>query len=166
MEIKYRHALLDDIPAIDILVKEVIIEMEKNNIMQWDELYPTSEDFLEDIRKNQLFVGCIDNQIAVIFTINQEYDAEYINGKWKDPEKSFDVIHRLCVHPEFQNRGIAKQTMNYIEKQILSEGKQAIRLDVYSKNPYALKLYLGCGYQKVGTVEWRKGTFHLMEKYL
>jgi len=166
MKIIYRKASKDDIQAINMLIMQAIAEMENNKIMQWDELYPTREDFLEDINKEQLFVGCIDNQIVVVFTINQEYDAEYMNGEWKSPEKLFDVIHRLCVHPQFQNKGIARQTMDYIEKQILSEGKQAVRLDVYSKNLYAVKLYLGCGYQKVGIAEWRKGTFYLMEKYL
>lgn len=166
MEIIYRQALTEDIPAIDALIKEAISEMEKNGIMQWDEIYPTKDDFLEDIRNSQLWVGCIEHQIAVVFTINHSYDAEYANGEWKNPEKSFDVIHRLCVHPQFQNKGIAKQTMAYIEERILSEGKHAVRLDVFSKNPYAIALYLGCGYQKVGVAKWRKGIFYLMEKYL
>lgn len=166
MKIRYRKALKDDMQAINMLITQAITEMENNKIIQWDELYPTKEDFLEDISKQQLFVGCIDDQVVVVFTINQDYDAEYVNGEWKCPEKSFSVLHRLCVHPQFQNRGIARQTMDYIESQILLEGKQAIRLDVYSKNPYAVKLYLDCGYQKVGIAEWRKGIFYLMEKYL
>lgn len=166
MELSYRKALPDDIPEIVLLVKEAITEMEKNKIMQWDELYPTREDFLEDIQKNQMFVGCISSRIVVLFVINQECDAEYTSAAWREPEKSFAVLHRLCVHPKFQHRGIAKQTLCYAERLALAEGRQAFRLDVYSGNPYAVSLYLGCGYEQVGTVEWRKGTFCLMEKYL
>lgn len=166
MEIRYRQALADDIQAVEALITKAIAHMEENGIEQWDEIYPTKDDFLDDIRKGQLTVGYFELQIVVVFTINQSYDSEYENGKWKAPEKSFNVVHRLCVHPKFQNMGIAKQTMDYIEKQTLSERKQAVRLDVYSKNPYAIKLYLGCGYQKVGEAEWRKGCFYLMEKYL
>ncbi|MBD5494215.1 MAG: GNAT family N-acetyltransferase [Lachnospiraceae bacterium] len=166
MEIRYRQALADDIQDIETLITKAIAHMKENGIEQWDELYPTKDDFMDDIRNNQLTVGCIENQIAVVFTINQAYDEEYENGKWKEPEKSFNVVHRLCVHPKFQNMGIARQAMDYIEKQTLSEGKRAVRLDVYSKNTYANKLYLGRGYQKVGEVEWRKGCFYLMEKYL
>ena len=166
MEIRYRQATADDMQAVEALIIKAIANMKENGIEQWDELYPTKDDFMDDIRNNQLTVGCIGNEIVVVFAINQTYDAEYVNGKWKEPEKSFNVVHRLCVHPQFQNKGIAKQTMDYIEKQTLSEGKQAVRLDVYSKNPFANKLYLGCGYQKVGEAEWRKGCFYLMEKYL
>lgn len=166
MELNYRRALPGDIQEIDLLIQKAIAKMEKNEIMQWDEFYPTQDDFLEDIQKNQLYVGYVDGRIAVVFAINQECDAEYANGKWKEPEKPFAVLHRLCVHPDFQQRGIAKQTLCYIEKKVWTEGKQAVRLDVYSKNPYAVPLYLNCGYQKVGSVEWYKGTFYLMEKYL
>lgn len=166
MKLIFRKAAEGDVPSIEILIKQAIAEMEQNQIFQWDDLYPTREDFLEDIQNRQLFIGCIDCQIVVIFTINENFDKAYINGKWKNPEKSFYIIHRLCVHPKFQNKGIAKQAMGYIEQQVLLEGKQAVRLDVFSQNPYAIKLYLDCGYEKVGTAEWRKGIFYLMEKYL
>ena len=166
MELSYRKALPVDITEIVLLVKEAIVELEKNKIMQWDELYPVREDFWEDIQKNQLFVGCVRSRIAVLFVINQECDAEYACGAWREPEKPFAVLHRLCVHPEFQHKGIAKQALYYAEKLALAVGKQAVRLDVYSDNPYAVSLYLSCGYQKTGMVEWRKGTFYLMEKYL
>lgn len=166
LEIKYRQALIDDIYDIYTLIERAIIAMEMNGVTQWDNLYPTKDDFLKDIRSNHLFVGCVGKQIVVVFTINQEFDIAYQDGKWKEPDKSFSIIHRFCVHPQFQNRGVAKQTIDYIEKLVLLQGKQAIRLDVYSKNPYALRLYQSCGYQRVGTVEWRKGIFYLMEKYL
>ncbi len=166
MELSYRKALPEDMTEILLLVKGAVAELEKNKIMQWDESYPAREDFLEDIQKNQLFVGCVRSRIVVLFVINQECDAEYASGAWREPEKPFAVLHRLCVHPEFQHKGIAKQALCYAERLALAEGKQAVRLDVYSHNPYAVSLYLGCGYQKVGAVEWRKGTFYLMEKYL
>lgn len=166
MDIIYRQAVKEDIPLIEELVTQAVAEMEKNQIFQWDELYPIREDFLDDIQDHHLFVGCIGCRIAVVFALNGDYDEAYMNGKWKNPEKSFQIIHRLCVHPEFQNQGIAKQTMKYIESQVLSQGNQAVRLDVFSQNPYAVRLYLECGYEKAGTAQWRKGTFYLMEKYL
>lgn len=166
MELNYRQALPDDIQEINLLIQKAIAEMERNNILQWDEFYPTKEDISEDIQKEQLYVGCAAHRIAVIFAINEECDIEYKTGRWKEPKKPFAVLHRLCVHPEFQHKGVAKQALFYVEKKALAEGRQAVRLDVYSKNPYAVRLYLGCGYQKTGEVEWHKGTFYLMEKYL
>ena len=98
--------------------------------------------------------------------LNKKYDIEYENGNWKDLEKSYYVIHRLCINPKNQNKGIGKKTLRYIEGEVSTLGCEAIRLDVFEKNPYALKLYYAFGYEKVGYADWRKGRFYLMEKYL
>ncbi len=166
LEIRYRQAQMEDLDGIAELVKNAIVEMESNGIMQWDELYPTNEDFQRDICRKQLYIGSVNNQIAVVFALNKESDEEYQNGRWEEPERPFYVLHRLCVNPKFQNNGVAKSTISYIEDKLIREGIEAIRLDAFSLNPYALKLYGNCGYKEVGMAEWRKGTFYLMEKYL
>lgn len=68
------------------------------------------------------------------------------------------------MNPIFQNKGIAKSTLFYIEKQLKEIGIHVIRLDVFSDNPFALRLYNSLGYSKVGHADWRKGKFFLMEK--
>ena len=166
VQLIYRHAMLNDLEKISELVRFAVMQMDRQGIKQWDELYPTSEDFEKDIEKKHLYVGQVHDEIAVIFVLNQEYDKEYKNGTWKKPEKPFYVVHRLCVHPRFQNKGVARQAMKYIENIVALDGGQAVRLDVFSQNPYALRLYQQCGYQKVGMAKWRKGIFYLMEKYL
>lgn len=52
-DIKYRLGKLEDIEAITVLIQEAIQEMEKHDIFQWDELYPTAEDFEADIKKRK-----------------------------------------------------------------------------------------------------------------
>lgn len=84
----------------------------------------------------------------------------------QDSDCEYRVIHRLCVNPVYQNRGIAAQTLSHIEEELQKSGIKAVRLDVFSKNPFALSLYLGNGYEKVGFADWRKGSFYLMEKLL
>lgn len=166
MKIEYRLANMDDLSRVFSLVCDAIITMEKQNINQWDELYPNQQILMEDIEKEQLYVGFVDDRIAVIFVLNQECDDAYVNGEWKEKNKPFYVIHRLCVNPNFQNQGVAKHTMLYIQDKLVSMGIEAIRLDAYLKNPFALKLYEDLGYEKVGYADWRKGRFNLMEKYL
>ena len=166
MELTFRKGTTDDLTQIMELVQSAVDHMEAQGIMQWDALYPIMEDFAEDINEDALYIGIQDETIAVICTVNQQCDDEYKNGQWQQPQKSFAVIHRLCVSPAFQNKGIAYQTMHFIETLIKEKGIEAIRLDVFSQNPYALRLYQKCGYQEVGIVHWRKGMFYLMEKYL
>lgn len=53
----YRLAKETDIDKICSLIENAIIIMENQKIFQWDSLYPSKEDFLDDIQKQQLFVG-------------------------------------------------------------------------------------------------------------
>ena len=166
MTLQYRKATLDDIEEIYSLVTHAIDKMIKHDILQWDEIYPTKEDFRNDISHNHLYIGLADGQIAVVYALNQECDKEYENGCWKYPDKPYYVVHRLCVHPDFQHRGIAKQTLLHIEAELLKKNIHAIRLDAFSNNPFSLKLYDSLHYSRVGYADWRKGRFYLMEKYL
>ena len=166
MEISYRAADPDDLDGIFRLVENAIAQMERGNIDQWDQLYPTKEDFSADIRKRELYVGTAGDTIAVVYALSKECDAQYQNGAWQYAGNDFAVIHRLCVSPDLQNKGIARTTLVHIETESKSLGLKAIRLDVFCENPYALKLYFHHGYHKVGTAHWRKGEFLLMEKLL
>lgn len=165
-EINFRQGRREDLPEITALAAAAISQMERCGIMQWDELYPTGEDFAADILAGQLCAGLIGDKIAVVYTLNGLFEEAYKNGMWKMPERPFVILHRLCVHPDFQNKGVAYRTMLHIEKQAAKSGIEAIRLDAFSGNPYSLRLYQKCGYTKVGTASWRKGLFYLMEKYL
>ena len=76
------------------------------------------------------------------------------------------MLHRLCVSPEFQHKGIAYKTMNYIEQLCKTNGYDTIRLDCFTENPYSRRLYDKTGYKVRGYAEWRKGRFELREKKL
>ena len=47
----YKLAEERDIGSIFSMVTSAIVEMEKNGIFQWDSIYPSKEDFLNDIQK-------------------------------------------------------------------------------------------------------------------
>ena len=141
-----------------------IQNMELHGIHQWDEIYPDKPTIADDIARNQMYIGKIDNRIAVCFVLSEEYDEEYKNGCWQYPDSRFCVIHRLCVNPKFQNKGIASETMKYIENLCKSAGYDSIRLDCFTENPYSRRLYDKTGYSVVGYANWRKGRFELREK--
>ncbi len=166
MDIQYRLAGESDADSVAALAGQAALRMSEQGIEQWDTLYPVREDFLQDIRHRHLTVGLAEGEIVVFYTVNEDCEPEYREAQWKKPEMSHCILHRLCVNPLFQHRGIARQTMEHIQREAAEKGYRAIRLDVFSENPYALKLYRGCGYEQVGTARWRKGEFYLMEKYI
>ena len=162
----FRKATTDDIEEICRLVQHAIAVMEENGIPQWDAVYPTRADFLNDIHSGTLYAGTVDGTISVIFALNKCQDEAYFSADWTYRGERFCVLHRLCVNPQFQNQGVAKKTLAYIEEKLMREGIESIRLDVFTQNPFALRLYEKAGYHQTGTADWRKGKFILMEKVL
>ena len=165
-ELRFQKAQPSDLREVVQLFEGAIENMNRNHILQWDEIYPNEEVLREDIEKEQMYLGRIDNKIASVYVLSGEYDDEYNHADWRYPEASFVILHRLCVHPAFQNRGVARRTMERIEESVRKSGVETIRLDAFSENPYALRLYKGLGYHKTGTANWRKGLFYLYEKNL
>ena len=163
---KFQHAEKANLEEIIQLYKNAIAKMDEQNIPQWDEVYPDCTILEDDINKNQMFVGKKNDKIAVCFVLNEECDEEYKNGKWICPDSHFCVIHRLCVSPDFQNQGIAGETMKHIEEVCRAQKYDSIRLDCFTKNPYSRRLYDKCGYTVTGYADWRKGRFELREKKL
>ena len=161
---EFRLAENNDIDRVFNIYSKAIEEMEKHNINQWDNLYPDKEILQEDIDKKELYICELEGEIACAYVLNSEYDEDYEKGKWHYKDASFNVIHRLCVNPKFQNKGIAGKAIKYIEEVLKNKGIESIRLDVYSLNPFALRLYEKAGYKKTGNAHWRKGEFYLMEK--
>ena len=137
----YSKANQNQIEEVFSVFSAAILNMEKQGIHQWDEIYPDKAIIADDISKKFMYTGMIGGKIAVCFALSEEYDEEYKNGKWQWPESKFCVIHRLCVSPDFQNQGIAVETLKYIEKLCKSQGYDSIRLDCFTENPYSRKLY-------------------------
>lgn len=81
MKILYRAASLDDLDHICHLVENVVKQMERDKIYQWDSIYPTKEYFCNEIKKNELYTDIIDGEIVVTYTLNKACDEQYKNGK-------------------------------------------------------------------------------------
>ncbi|MCI9346508.1 MAG: GNAT family N-acetyltransferase [Lachnospiraceae bacterium] len=163
---EFREAEQKDVAVICELVAAAIAHMQEQGIDQWDKYYPTAEDFLSDLEENTLLVGTIAGEVAVTVTVNQTCEPEYQNGDWQHREQKYCIVHRLCVHPRHQGKGVAGQTLAYIEAEMRKRGIGAVRLDAFSQNPCAIALYTGRGYERRGVADWRKGRFYLMEKRL
>ncbi|MCR5724666.1 MAG: GNAT family N-acetyltransferase [Treponema sp.] len=163
---EFKKAAETDLEEIMRLVQSAVTHMNEAGIHQWDDIYPAKEDFLSDIKAGSLYKGSADGGIAVLFALNTCQDEAYLTADWSYTGTSFSVLHRLCVHPDFQHQGRAKETLDWIEAHLKARGVKAVRLDVFSENPYALRLYEKAGYRQTGTADWRKGRFYLMEKVL
>lgn len=159
-----RKATLRDLPEVAALFQKAIRHMEERGIRQWDELYPDEATLAHDIKDGVMYLLWIEGGLAAAFVLNRECDPEYASGNWRGSAPSFGVVHRLCVNPGFQGQGLGTRAMTAAEALAKSGGLESVRLDAFSQNPAALRLYQKLGYSKVGEVHFRKGLFFLYEK--
>jgi ribosomal protein S18 acetylase RimI-like enzyme len=168
LNIQIRLASLTDIDNVMELIKNCIIDMESQGIYQWNEYYPTYEIFKEDIKSRSLYISEDKNICLGIISINNVQSSEYKELVWTDEDGKILVIHRLAVNPEYQKQGIGRQLMDFAENYAFEKGYTSIRLDAYSGNPRALKLYDYRGYKKVGQLFFprRELPFYCYEKMI
>jgi len=157
---------LQDLNDVMLLIKEAVAEMERLDIHQWDEVYPDEQTIFLDIQAESMFGIFKNEELAGIVVLNKEQSPEYSSIKWELFNVVPLVMHRLCVRPKFQGKGIAKQLLKFSEQFAINNNCQSIRLDAFSGNRFALNLYDDNGYEKRGMVTFRKGNFYCYEKII
>lgn len=160
-----RCATPRDLPEVMALLNLAKQVMQDRGIDQWDDVYPDERTIQQDLNAHSLYVSPLHGAIASVFVLNQQCDPAYAQGNWTH-RGPFGVVHRLCVHPDCQQAGMGTRSMAAAEAILKSQGMAAVRLDAFSQNPAALRLYQKLGYQNAGSVTFRKGVFHLFEKML
>lgn len=145
------------------LIQNVVTTMKKAGIDQWDEIYPSINEIKEDIESKCAF-GFFDNDnLTAYIALNDKYSPEYNFVDWKTTGKNL-IVHRLSVDPPQQGKGIAKKCMLFAEQYARENDYNSIRLDAFTENRAALKLYESLEYDKAGIVYFRKGKFYCYEK--
>ena len=163
---EFAVAQQSDLDELLSLYRAAIAHMDAQGVFQWDDIYPAQDVLEKDISLGEMEISLQNGRIAAAFTLNSRCDEEYALGAWRYPDARFCVLHRLCVHPVNQGQGVATQVMDHIERILLQRGYETVRLDAFSLNPSALRLYEKRGYKRVGEVQFRKGLFYFYEKLL
>ena len=141
--------------------------MHADGIDQWNADYPVRSSQLDDILGARLYIATlVDATVLGSFVLDERQEPEYAAVPWTIRDAPVAVVHRLMVHPDHQRSGIARGLMAYAERQALELGFGAIRLDAFTGNAGALRLYDSLGYQAVGTVTFRNRLFRCFEKAL
>lgn len=164
--VRMRPAEAKDMQTVYAIFHDAIEHMNRTGIPQWDEIYPTAELLDTDLKNEQLYVAETDNgNVAAAVVLNEECHPDYQTADWKGREPHV-IVHRLCVSPAAQGGGVGRGLMQAVETWSRERGYADIRLDAFSLNPHALRMYDRLGYVKRGEATWRKGLFYLMEKQL
>jgi ribosomal protein S18 acetylase RimI-like enzyme len=155
-----------DIPGAYSIVQRVIQYLNDQNINQWDQVYPTLDIIKSDILSENAYGYFRDGHLSGFVVLNNEFPVEYNSLAWLETPDNSLGVHRLSIAPDLQGIGIGKMLMIYAQKFARENGYKSIRLDAFTENPAALRLYESLGYTKVGTVALRKGEFNCYEKLM
>jgi len=150
------------------LIRDCIRDMESRGIHQWGDFYPTREIIDEDIKNGSMHLAKENDEVLGIITINQEQPPEWTSVSWSNKADRIVTVHRLAVKPSRQKQGIGRKLLDHAENYAIRNGYTAIRLDAYSGNLRALRLYEKHRYIRVGQIRFpeRPLVFYCYEKIL
>jgi GNAT superfamily N-acetyltransferase len=164
-----RPIQLSDFDEVVNIFKTAVAKMIREHIFQWDEIYPNEAIIRKDICDRTMYgrVREDDGQgrkIISVFVLNHEAPPEYARAKFK--YDNYIILHRLCINTAEQGKGLGTQAVLDAEKIAKKMGYTAMRLDTFTENPNAIKIYKKLNYEKLAEVTARKGLFYVYEKIL
>ncbi len=130
-----------------------------------DMMYEHAADFLEP---SLMLMGIDRDRFTELFrTVGSVYGIE-TDGRtagfyWVEPRRETLHIHALIIKPDFQKRGLARETLGVIEAGCGKEIKR-LELGVHRENDRALKVYESAGFRV--TRELDEFDFSIMHKDL
>lgn len=157
MEIQIRKGTSHDIDDLEELYNVLNDALEKGvNYPGWKKgVYPIRDDAEQGIENGTLYVAVLKDNIVGTIILNHEPEEAYKEIKWGFEFDYSDVfvVHTFLVHPEYKQRGVGKQLMDFAEQYAKDTKIKSIRLDVYEGNLPAIQLYRKCGFQYKGNVD-------------
>jgi len=144
-----RLATLEDIEPIMALVREMVPVMRQSGNFQWDDVYPNTGVFENDVALKQLWVAEVDGAVAGFSAITTDQEAEYANVGW-DVDEPAIVTHRLAVSIHHRRQGIAEALLKQAELVALEKGITILRVDTNSNNKATRLLFPKLGYEYAG----------------
>lgn len=162
-----RRAELADLKQIMATIRATIMEMQTYNNTQWDETYPQENDFINDIREENLYVSELDGQVVAFLCINKVEPVEYEELNWSSRNEAM-VIHRMAVDPNHRRKGIAKELMNFADDLAQQHNISYLKTDTNSLNEKMKALFVRCGYTYIGEMNFlgKETPFYAYEKEL
>ncbi|MDD3288684.1 MAG: GNAT family N-acetyltransferase [Alphaproteobacteria bacterium] len=141
-----RTAKKEDLPALEMMFKNIVEVMYKNGITIWNECYPY-EEFAGDIENKSLYLITDGDEIAAAFGV---YNA--VNGQdcfeWKDNAAKAVYLSRVGVNVKFLRRGIGKLVLKHALEMAKLQNAKFLRLLVSDVNKPAINLYRKSGFKQ------------------
>ena len=165
-KLTYRLAELSDLNNVRELYQAAVAELQFRRIPQWDENYPTDDDFIPDIKGGKMQLVYKGTRLAGAFTLTDLPLDRFRHGAWRYPDESYLTLQRPVMHPDCTGFGVPKKALSHIISSLREQGVQNLRADISSANPYEQKLFRKAGFEKVGETQFNGAAVDLLELHL
>ncbi|GKU30565.1 GNAT family N-acetyltransferase [Clostridium folliculivorans] len=144
----FRLADINDLPKLKAVYRNIIDNMNRNNIQIWDEIYPC-EFFRDDIENNRLYILVEDNDDIVAAFALCESNAGESYVKWGNTHEKALYIDSFGVNVDYSRRGIGSIMLNHAITLTKQKKAKYLRLFVVDINKPAINVYLKNGFKRV-----------------
>ncbi len=159
MELEFRQAVREDIPAITALIKKRIDWMDNNGIHQWNETKYLEVYDRAYFEKN---ISCfyLAYDAGALVGLEALYETD---PRWPDGLRAIYVHHLTSAE---NGRGIGTALLKFAEREALERGIDLMRLDSDRDNTRLEAYYTALGYEEKDS--FTEGLYHgtRREKYL
>ncbi len=135
----FRQAVMQDLPALKDMYKQIIKDMNEQNIQIGDDIYPC-EFFEEDIKNNQLYTLLNNEEIVSAFVLSNTNLGETA-VEWNDKNAKAVYIDRLGVNVKYSRKGIGSLMLDKAKEIAKTLDAEYLRLFVVDINIPAIQLY-------------------------
>ena len=154
---KLVKATEQDFQKIIQFYRDVIARTEHmDTYARWENgKHPTDEMIRQYIQTGAMYCCEKDGSILSAVAVTQQGE-DYHDAAWERSlgDEEVSAVHLLCVAPEWQGRGVARETMGLVTELSRNMHKKAVRLDALACNTPAHRLYESLGFQKRDQRRW------------
>ena len=165
-KLTFRLAQPDDLNNVRELYQAAVAQLQFQKIPQWDESYPTDDDFIPDIRSGSMYLVYKGTRLAGAYTLTDIPLDRFRHGAWRYPDESYLTLQRPAMHPDCMGFGVPKKVLDHIIADLRAKGVQNLRADICPENLFDRKLFRKAGFEKVGEAQFNGASVDLMELHL
>lgn len=145
-----RLATEKDLPNIKALFDAAIVNMYKNGIRIWSEVFPYCM-IPEEVANKEIHVIAEGEELIAVFGLFKAFEGQEC-FTWQDAGAEARYLGRVNVNVKYLRQGFGKMILDNAVSIAREQGAKFLRLDVAKVNTPAENLYIRYGFKKVGGV--------------
>lgn len=152
-----RNSDISDITRCASRIREEYFEA--NNIPQWQNGYPSKEDFSGDIESGRLFVMYLGEVLIGFISVGFAADPCYFDiedGAWSSSEP-YAVVHRFGINPDWHRMGMGTALFGVATRLCEAKKVSSIRVDTHESNAAMIAFLEHNGFKKAGVIHLANG---------